>query len=1063
MNESVNVFQNEVVSGEETYERVLDEAVQIWFPKVTGKKVNRQSDIFESLKRVMDAIFKSRDAKDRVVGLVQKTELTLNLSALLNRLEDKNLAPEDQARINNLLAQVFLIGKESLNWRSSTPPNVTHTIPRVTPVVKEQKVFNLHHIKHFHGLLSRYLPSIDQMSPPHQAWLLILSAIFHSKILTRKGVDGFVKATFHNKPKLITLLNNPTQVELGEAGYAVLSSHTLTAYSQLVRTNQKEFMGYKDLRVNDLRSLFKIYDSDMFRSIPIQLNQIFDIAITDASLSTPSFLLSHTINKIESKPLFFETQYRIFSQKRVGRKEEVELEDIKADFSKINASKVQNTVAHVFELTKVRDLRFQHTFLKTLLNGVVKKTKKAGATELNNVIANPPAGLSLMSWWLLRWLKSLNDRHPQTTGEKILSWGSIKRYFRPIFTAMLKHFDNMDIEILEEEDWLELLQNVLDTSKDKQIGKLIVFFIRFCQKEHGLMPLPLYELSGLNYNSQVNANVVTPYESIKIFERLVVDPQNPTASERAEFSLFILGQFCGLRRREALMLKTANIYGTDGYWYLTVRPFSARSLKSTDSRRKLALSQLVPAFYLKWLIDWFKYQRMQKSFYLFGSNSHLGQLEPNENALLEKVIWAVRDVTGDNTLVFHNLRHGFASFTFLKMMLPSQPTLIPWFGFPQKVPRKFSSANIPLFHELKSFYSPESGRQLLHHNAPKEHPKLPRSTLFILSDLLGHKTPLTSFKSYIHFIDIVSGCYLKTDKTLLTNQMLAYCSDNMTPLALTRLLKRILDGSDAQILEKVHQYLQEQDALKTKIKKIEFCPKPPMVGRKPSVSKHKPKKNHLVDTSLLLTMPSLLLMLEQGRSHDEIVDTLKIPSDAVKRILDNHQHITALMTSKKQPRFNPFPKLMRGHDHQRRMTNLVKTIQGKKIPKRAIEPAIELFLKGADKKNGYQVRLKSEAELKHYLKLYSLIGVPASSLTLIVYPSKQNLCNDVFKKRLKIWLQVFQDEINFKPSQKSLIMRQPIDIAEPLYAELVSMFYKQGQSHRRYEVSLLIFYLALLC
>lgn len=1064
MTEKELTVQTEEFELQFDYEEELDKAIAYWYPKLfSSARVDKKSEDHELLKRVLDAIFKTRPQEYREVTLVTSVDLTLNLNALHKKLEDKKLPPTAQAKLNNLLTRTFLIGKDTLNWRSSASPTVTHAMPRITPFIKERELFNLHHINHFHAILNTYLPDIHNMPPQHQAWLLVLSAIFHSKLFNKKALSAFVNSLFRANPKLITLPDGLVMLEIELDRHCILSPHTLAAYALLVRHKQTEFMRYSALKPTHLQALLKIEKPDLFEKIPKQLNQIIEIAQSGAYMYTPSFLLAHNMGKLESTPLFLETQYRLLTQKRVNRTLKNQESELKENAIKISANNKTCRVDHLSQIKDTKDLKFQHNTIKTLLKTAKESSRSEALSLITKMIEQPPKGLSLLAWWLINWLKHLVERAPKTTGDQSLSWSSITRYLSPVSSSMLANFDNLDIESLYEEDWLELLQQTIDESKDKLIGKLLISFVRFCENNHNLMPLPLYELSGIDFNAQVNANVVSPFESIKIFETLVPDPETPSPHQRASLALFTLGQFCGLRRQEALMLKTDNLYGTDGHWQLFVRPHRVRQLKSTDSRRKLALCQLVPPLFLKWLIDWLKYQRLQESPYLFGMKSHQGATLPDPKDLPEAVIQAVRQATGDQSLVFHNLRHSFASFNFLKMMLPAQPELAPWLGFPQKPSRKATPLHKKRLAELKKFYSPEMGKSFLHYYAPKEHPLLPRSTLFILSDLLGHKAPNTSFKSYIHFTHLVDMGYLKQDIELIKHQLSQLYDPSISASSASQLNKRLLTGSDFELVIRIHRWLGGQSELRQKVKQISFKPEPPLVGRKHKENTHglKRKSNH-VDTSLLKVLPFILLMLEQGRCAEEITDTLRVPADSLDLVIRNHTHLCAIQTTKNKPRFQPFPKLMRGKTHQSKLKRMIESLQTKTVSTKAICSALELFLNGADQKGGYQVRLKSEDELVDFVRLYNLIGVPASSISLIIYPSIRNNNPEVYDALLNSWLKKIQTITNHKPAKNQLIVRAPIDVQAPFHAELVSMNFKATPIHRRYEVNFLILYLALI-
>ena len=254
----------------------------------------------------------------------------------------------------------------------------------------------------------------------------------------------------------------------------------------------------------------------------------------------------------------------------------------------------------------------------------------------------------------------------------------------------------------------------------------------------------------------VDANLLTLEGYQDVLERiqtewpLVDDPQR----KRIARILVILGFRCGLRRREALHMLVQDLL-LDGPAELLIRPSEIRKLKSDNALRRLPLAVLLTEEELLEIISWHKFRVDQQGAKprdcLFGNK--LENLDVIPQSIFEQINLILARATRDSTLHFHHLRHSFATWTFLRLMLAElEPTPDP---FPDL------EATTIWLRQSPSF------RKALYGNS-----HLTRKHGYLLAALLGHGSPATSLEHYVHLLDWLLAIHLERSPALCPDKRL---------------------------------------------------------------------------------------------------------------------------------------------------------------------------------------------------------------------------------------------------------------------------------------------------
>ncbi len=252
--------------------------------------------------------------------------------------------------------------------------------------------------------------------------------------------------------------------------------------------------------------------------------------------------------------------------------------------------------------------------------------------------------------------------------------------------------------------------------------------------------------------------------------------------------LVILGFRCGLRRLEALFRLVEDIH-PEGNMILTIRPFGDIKLKSRNARRRIPLRFFLPEAELQEVLTW-REQRCSglgsaTNCFLFGGTSRDYDVVPQ--SIFQEINAILQRVTGDDSMHFHQLRHSFASWTWLRLMLADMgnpPDLFP---------------HLRLTTEWLRQSSVLRGQLQMHERATRKHS-------YLLAQMLGHGNPATSMEHYVHFADWMQAAYLERSEIMRSNESSIIHASGMSRATIQRWKA---DGArmavPSKLFEKRHQ------------------------------------------------------------------------------------------------------------------------------------------------------------------------------------------------------------------------------------------------------------------
>ena len=369
-----------------------------------------------------------------------------------------------------------------------------------------------------------------------------------------------------------------------------------------------------------------------------------------------------------------------------------------------------------------------------------EKKKEEIRSRLSSDDNEPP---SLVSWLIGMFILKLLEHGGQE--KKNLELSSIKRYIGSIKAPLLNAFVDVDATELSESSWLSLLQRSIELGKrDQMAANRVAEFAQFARSLDGIPEFDVNELEGVSINKRVNANLVTHHE-FELALQLIPYGRRMLRMQRLAGAL---GFHLGLRSGETIHALLKDIAG-EAYPELLVRTNKYNRTKNRTSRR-LPLHSLLPGkLFHEFML--FYHERMSEEKGKMGNKllfCHPGNpTKPlSYDELISPTVQALKQVTGDQTLVYHNLRHSFANNTLIRLLLPEFP--------------RIKCESIHMFkHEAFSMKSCIQLRQRLLPGTAKDVRTSVRDALYQLAMFMGHKSPSTTVTSYLHMFDwIIHRC-----------------------------------------------------------------------------------------------------------------------------------------------------------------------------------------------------------------------------------------------------------------------------------------------------------------
>jgi site-specific recombinase XerD len=484
--------------------------------------------------------------------------------------------------------------------------------------------------------------------------------------------------------------------------------------------------------------------------IPESLKQMLDAISLAARTELPCVLVDYAERSLVSHSLKPEALARMFS---------ISCSQSEASANDTSDDKVNAEVSALLDLdrnlnsTQSSPEEIEPEELRALRKALRTEDRKIAAQQLALLPRKYPANGNdtwpIIVSFAVYLIEERHNHRRSNIARRRLAVSTVRAYAMTIgrrLGQMLGSTRLLDLDVRAIEDlYIEILENAYESSNPQRLRRAVTLALRefheYLVRKHNAPAINEAAVLGVSHGLMpVNANIVLLDEYIRARNiiRWDLHIEYSELERTIAEAMLILGFRCGTHRMESYGLQIADLLDGRNAW-LFIRPNEQRGLKTPNAQRQLPLFALMQGDELA-VLSRFKRQdgRLRPATEcLFAS----GQKAVSVDRIMEIVHEGLRRATGDDRMHFHHLRHSFATWTFLRLML-SDLDAIP------EIFRERTLTNAWL-HESKAFR-----RALYGHGNPT------RKHTMAVASLLGHSGPSISCEHYIHSMDWLLPLFL---------------------------------------------------------------------------------------------------------------------------------------------------------------------------------------------------------------------------------------------------------------------------------------------------------------
>lgn len=445
-----------------------------------------------------------------------------------------------------------------------------------------------------------------------------------------------------------------------------------------------------------------------------------------------------------------------------------------------------------------------------------------------------------------------------TKNKPILAASSISTYTRTISPLLIGLTLNENFLSLPDFAIEETYRKLLEASPRKDLGYVVARlkeFHFFLESSYGVPQLDWSEVIGDGFadTDSVDAGIVTLEQYEFSLRSLLNDTRHSSRDQLKHAAVLFFAYRFGLRAGEIFRLTVSDIILDGDELVLYIRNSVYGETKTENGVRQLpligTLSEDEAGLVNKWLAHIDVYAEDDE---LTGLMTKVASQRDivDRSACVNVVVEALRNATGDNETRLRHLRHTCATRLFLSMMLEDVP--VGYIG--------------DLYQSLWGDFTPQQVRNLLVGD-----PRLSRRGIYAMALYMGHGSPDTTLRHYVHLADVLLKYHLDCQSIKVDDKASAYAFQSS--YANIRLLKSRMGVSYS---------FKEMAAHFTRRSKIPSPRLAPHIrASTATATKHQNRTSTLAPSDI----DRLLLLATMRNSTEGLADRFLITDKTVRSIL----------------------------------------------------------------------------------------------------------------------------------------------------------------------------------
>lgn len=374
----------------------------------------------------------------------------------------------------------------------------------------------------------------------------------------------------------------------------------------------------------------------------------------------------------------------------------------------------------------------------------------------------------------LAFIHFLLEGHSATG--KPLALSTIRTRVREALHRLLFHLGSDDPAAMTLDDLQMLYGEIANECEPDSVTSAVKTGLRefhcYLVRKHGLPHIRRLDLvlGDDAHLMPVDANLVSVDEYLAAQSILDANLASGASADDVRIAKLVLmiAFRLGLRRMEIFGLRIKDIQLHRRTITVLVREYDGHRLKTANSKRTIPADALLDPTERKMLRAWAERREREvaptsntgadvSSERLLAIVSR-GHKSLSHEGISDRVYAALREATGDRFLFIHHLRHSFATWTHLRLLVPDHPEISAFFSAHPATERWLTNGR-----RLRL--------QLLGHAQGPS-----RVHSFAVARLLGHSSPTVSMGHYVHCSEIVMAATVDQELHALPRALIATAS-----------------------------------------------------------------------------------------------------------------------------------------------------------------------------------------------------------------------------------------------------------------------------------------------